>query len=192
MMHFLSDSNEMFGDLTSKGHPFAFMLACAGYLLTMLADVVILYVYGKRRAAGRRAGDGIEVRNWISGQQAHESTGHFPPQLAAASSVGDTILLIMALCFHSVFKGIAIGVAETKACLESPVDNFPPQDLCCHCHGHSPAQNDPRQTASLLYHLRLPLCHLEPHRCWHWDHYRCNNRRCQCRLDLRHIYGTCM
>lgn len=31
------------------------------------------------------------------------------------SSVGDSILLIVALCFHSVFEGIAIGVAETKA-----------------------------------------------------------------------------
>ncbi|KAL9269918.1 Zinc transporter 2-like protein [Drosera capensis] len=126
MMHFLSDSNETFGDLTSKGYPFAFMLACAGYLITMLADVVILYVYGKRRAARRGAGDGIEGglsrvksdndnTNQHSFSQAHESTGHFPTQLAAASSVGDTILLIIALCFHSVFEGIAIGVAETKA-----------------------------------------------------------------------------
>lgn len=35
--------------------------------------------------------------------------------LATATSFGDTILLIVALCFHSVFEGIAIGVAETKA-----------------------------------------------------------------------------
>ena len=34
--------------------------------------------------------------------------------LAPAGSVGDSILLIVALCFHSVFEGIAIGVAETK------------------------------------------------------------------------------
>lgn len=47
MMHFLSDANETFGDLTTKEYPFAFMLACAGYLLTMLADCVISYVYGK-------------------------------------------------------------------------------------------------------------------------------------------------
>ena len=32
-----------------------------------------------------------------------------------ASSVGDSILLIFALCFHSVFEGIAIGIADTKA-----------------------------------------------------------------------------
>lgn len=30
-------------------------------------------------------------------------------------SLGDSILLIVALCFHSVFEGIAIGVADTKA-----------------------------------------------------------------------------
>lgn len=30
-------------------------------------------------------------------------------------SFGDSILLIVALCFHSVFEGIAIGVAETEA-----------------------------------------------------------------------------
>jgi len=35
--------------------------------------------------------------------------------LPTASSFGDTILLIFALCFHSVFEGIAIGVEKTKA-----------------------------------------------------------------------------
>ena len=34
--------------------------------------------------------------------------------LAPAGSVGDSILLIVALCFNSVFEGIAIGAAETK------------------------------------------------------------------------------
>lgn len=49
MMHFLSDANETFEKLTSKEYPFAFMLACAGYLMTMLADCLISYVYGKGR-----------------------------------------------------------------------------------------------------------------------------------------------
>ena len=35
--------------------------------------------------------------------------------LRTATSLGDNILLIFALCFHSVFEGIAIGVAETEA-----------------------------------------------------------------------------
>ena len=36
-------------------------------------------------------------------------------ELATASSLGDTILLIAALCFHSVFEGIAIGVSKTAS-----------------------------------------------------------------------------
>lgn len=44
MMHFLSDSNETFKDLTSKSYPFAFMLASAGYLLTMFGDCIINFV----------------------------------------------------------------------------------------------------------------------------------------------------
>lgn len=48
MMHFLSDANETFEDLTSVEYPFAFMLACGGYLLTMVADCLISYVYGKQ------------------------------------------------------------------------------------------------------------------------------------------------
>lgn len=35
-------------------------------------------------------------------------------QTAAAASLGDSVLLIVALCFHSVFEGIAIGVADTE------------------------------------------------------------------------------
>lgn len=49
LMHFLSDANETFEDLTTVEYPFAFMLACAGYLLTMLGDCIISYVYGKER-----------------------------------------------------------------------------------------------------------------------------------------------
>ncbi|XP_022876926.1 zinc transporter 11-like [Olea europaea var. sylvestris] len=35
--------------------------------------------------------------------------------LASATSLEDSILLIFVLCFHSVFEGIVIGLAETKA-----------------------------------------------------------------------------
>jgi zinc transporter 1/2/3 len=34
--------------------------------------------------------------------------------LRNASTLGDSILLIAALCFHSVFEGIAIGVAGKR------------------------------------------------------------------------------
>ncbi|KAL7602726.1 hypothetical protein Lser_V15G16539 [Lactuca serriola] len=104
LMHFLSDANETFEDLTTVEYPFAFMLACAGYLLTMLGDCIISYVYGKERNSdvegqGDNRNGKDEVKIGIS----------------SASSLGDSILLIIALCFHSVFEGIAIGIADTKA-----------------------------------------------------------------------------
>ncbi|KAL0443287.1 UNVERIFIED_CONTAM: Zinc transporter 11 [Sesamum latifolium] len=129
LMHFLSDSNETFGDLTRKQYPFAFMLASAGYLLTMLADCVVSYVYGKR---GHDSANGdVELQGVISAN-AHNAAGNgsrldsdsksqenatdfTKASLATAASLGDSILLIAALCFHSVFEGIAIGVAETEA-----------------------------------------------------------------------------
>ncbi|CAL5335550.1 unnamed protein product [Camellia sinensis] len=208
MMHFLSDSNSTFGDLTSKPYPFAFMLACAGYLLTMLADSLISFVYGRQTngsngdvelqgcdpkddvllVCGRSVLGGcggfvvvviaivvvvvmavvvavgmrkcfpawkmhntfskkcsVEKResvkkyltsgwalildeycngksngNRITSQSQYQVHGgtenHFvKAPLPTATSVGDSILLIVALCFHSVFEGIAIGVAETQA-----------------------------------------------------------------------------
>uniref|UniRef100_A0A453N6M2 Uncharacterized protein n=3 Tax=Aegilops tauschii subsp. strangulata TaxID=200361 RepID=A0A453N6M2_AEGTS len=52
MMHFLSDANETFGDLLPHSeYPFAFMLACAGYVLTMLAECAISSVVARGRTA---------------------------------------------------------------------------------------------------------------------------------------------
>ncbi|XP_010252748.1 PREDICTED: zinc transporter 11 isoform X2 [Nelumbo nucifera] len=129
LMHFLSDSSETFEDLTTKQYPFAFMLASAGYLLTMFADCVISHVYSKQRNDGdgdvelQGNGKGPSTRSISNGTT---SQSHFQaenksenqvmkPSLATAYSLGDTILLIVALCFHSVFEGISIGVAENKA-----------------------------------------------------------------------------
>lgn len=50
LMHFLSDSNSTFEDLTDKEYPFAFMLASAGYLVTMLADCLIAGVVARGRS----------------------------------------------------------------------------------------------------------------------------------------------
>lgn len=58
MMHFLSDANEKFEDLTKKAYPFAFMLACAGYLFTMLADSVISHVYARDDTRSRAPSHG--------------------------------------------------------------------------------------------------------------------------------------
>ncbi|XP_011095529.1 zinc transporter 11 isoform X2 [Sesamum indicum] len=121
LMHFLSDSHETFGDLTRKEYPFAFMLASAGYLLTMLADCVVSYVYGKRdhdSANGDvelQGGNGNRLHSDSKLQENAPERHLANASLATAASLGDSILLIAALCFHSVFEGIAIGVAETEA-----------------------------------------------------------------------------
>lgn len=120
LMHFLSDSDETFRDLTTKSYPFAYMLASSGYLLTMLGDCVITYVTSN----SKREAKVVELEGGTTPPQEHEhdqARDHCAvaettnPVLLKTSSVGDTILLILALCFHSVFEGIAVGVAGTKA-----------------------------------------------------------------------------
>ncbi|PUZ40695.1 hypothetical protein GQ55_9G444900 [Panicum hallii var. hallii] len=131
LMHFLSDADETFGDLLpDSGYPWAFMLACAGYVVTTLADVVISHVVSRGRTApgsqGGGGGDGagleegkVSTTNGTSSEPqpaiAHGSDHSVASMLRNASTLGDSVLLIAALCFHSVFEGIAIGVAETKA-----------------------------------------------------------------------------
>ncbi|XP_042519926.1 zinc transporter 11 [Macadamia integrifolia] len=127
LMHFLSDSDATFMDLApTKDYPFAYMLSCVGYLLTMLADCVICHAYSKQGSPGR--GD-VELQGVVQSRknsfnggasriqaqvnEAPDAQSMKAPGISTASSVGDSILLIVALCFHSVFEGIAIGVAET-------------------------------------------------------------------------------
>ncbi|KAK4780572.1 hypothetical protein SAY87_016678 [Trapa incisa] len=119
-MHFLSDANGTFGDLTTKTYPFAFMLACSGYLLTMLGDCVIMYVAQKASQGG--GVKVVEVGEEGDGSLSHPRNGgnngsgmEVNPIFTRTISFGDTVLLITALCFHSVFEGIAVGVADTKA-----------------------------------------------------------------------------
>ncbi|OEL34827.1 Zinc transporter 2 [Dichanthelium oligosanthes] len=129
LMHFLADSTSTFHGLTTNQYPFSYMLACAGYVVTTLADVVISYVVsrGRRTAPGSGGGpDGagleegkVSTTNGTSSEpqpaEAHGSDHSVASMLRNASTLGDSVLLIAALCFHSVFEGIAIGVAETKA-----------------------------------------------------------------------------
>lgn len=111
LMHFLSDSTETFGELTSKSYPFSFMLASVGYLLTMLGDCVIVYVTSGGEGEAR-----VEVESGRMVEEGDkEAAAAMDPVFSRTSSLSDTILLIMALCFHSVFEGIAVGVADTKA-----------------------------------------------------------------------------
>lgn len=106
LMHFLPDADETIADLTPKAYPFVYMLAAAGYLLTMLGDCAIMYVIQRNASEAK-----VEV---AEGQTAEERGFHPHPSLVRTSSAGDTLLLILALCFHSVFEGIAIGVAGTS------------------------------------------------------------------------------
>ncbi|KAJ1287271.1 hypothetical protein BS78_03G418500 [Paspalum vaginatum] len=117
LMHFLADSTSTFHGLTRNPYPFSYMLACAGYLLTMLADCVVVAV--TKRSGGDRAVSNNEDdhrpdqggrRDKDEQQQQHPH-----PMLVRTSSLEDAVLLMVALCFHSVFEGIAIGVSATKS-----------------------------------------------------------------------------
>ncbi|KAL6200235.1 hypothetical protein ACLB2K_030017 [Fragaria x ananassa] len=117
LMHFLSDAAETLGDLTIKTYPFAYMLASAGYMLTMFGDCVVMFVTRPSETGARvEVEEGIRVEDEEHGDK-EVPTGHHEvnPVFLKRSSYGDTILLILALCFHSIFEGIAVGVADTKA-----------------------------------------------------------------------------
>ncbi|KAG4945235.1 hypothetical protein AAZX31_15G035300 [Glycine max] len=117
LMHFLSDSDETFRELTTKAYPFAFMLASSGYLLTMFGDCVVNFVTSNSQKKPKV----VELEGGKAPQEQHDQARDHcavettNPALLKTSSVGDTILLILALCFHSLFEGIAVGVAGTKA-----------------------------------------------------------------------------
>ncbi|KAF8698756.1 hypothetical protein HU200_035011 [Digitaria exilis] len=122
LMHFLSDANETFEDLLpDSGYPWAFMLACVGYVVITLADVVVSHIVSRGRAggaAGLEEGKVSTTNDDTSSKpqpaETHGSDHSVASMLRNVSTLGDSILLIAALCFHSVFEGVAIGVAETK------------------------------------------------------------------------------
>lgn len=134
MLHFLGDSNETFQDLTTKDYPFAFMLAVSGYLLTMLADLIIQSICARQAAAnpppqdleanknGKLQPEGGDLKSSGPAQIADEYSREQIPEvhnivkatLIHTTSLGDAVLLMFALCFHSVFEGIAIGVSVTS------------------------------------------------------------------------------
>ncbi|KAB1225910.1 Zinc transporter 2 [Morella rubra] len=111
LMHFLSDSNESFEGLTTKSYPFAFMLASSGYLMTMIADCIIAYVV--RTSGNRKARVQVMEEGRAPEERSNQEHADLNPEFWRTTNVGDTILLILALCFHSVFEGIAVGVAGT-------------------------------------------------------------------------------
>uniref|UniRef100_A0A2C9WM06 Uncharacterized protein n=1 Tax=Manihot esculenta TaxID=3983 RepID=A0A2C9WM06_MANES len=109
LMHFLSDSTDTFSSLTTKTYPFSFMLASSGYLLTMLGDCIVsLITKGNQRETSVVQ---AEVGRVVPEDDKEVGQVDLNPVLLRTTSLGDTILLILALCFHSVFEGIAVGVA---------------------------------------------------------------------------------
>lgn len=114
LLHFLSDSNDTFSNLTSKTYPFSFMLASFGYLLTMFGDCIVVFVT-KAAPNDNKVEDSMELEA-ANDDHGEERTGmdHHNSVFFKTTSLGDTILLILALCFHSIFEGIAVGVAGTK------------------------------------------------------------------------------
>lgn len=121
LIHFLSDANETFRGLKHKEYPYAFMLAAGGYCLTMLADVAVAFVAagsskhnhnGASGAGESRVDDALEVKE--EGRRQTGSNVDVNQTILRTSGFGDTALLIVALCFHSVFEGIAIGVSGNK------------------------------------------------------------------------------
>lgn len=108
LMHFLSDSNQTFQDLGLKEYPMAFMLCSLGYILTMLADCVLLWV-NQKNSVGNDCVKGKDAAEEESGGGGGER------RRGRRAWAGESALLILALCFHSVFEGMAVGVAESKS-----------------------------------------------------------------------------
>ncbi|XP_062208763.1 zinc transporter 1-like [Phragmites australis] len=113
LMHFLAGSTSTFRGLTKSHYPFSYMLACVGFLLTMLADCVIVAVARRNRDRVDGADESGQGRSKEDGSGGADAAHH--PMFVRTSSFEDAILLIVALCFHSVFEGIAIGVSATKS-----------------------------------------------------------------------------
>jgi solute carrier family 39 (zinc transporter), member 1/2/3 len=123
LMHFLADSADTLSALVPNNnhYPFSYTLACVGFLATMLADCVVLAVAKRSRRRQTHQQTRV-VSNEEDQQQRKEEDGHRQQQqhnpimlVSRTSSFEDAVLLIVALCFHSVFEGIAIGVSPTKS-----------------------------------------------------------------------------
>ncbi|KAL6529113.1 hypothetical protein OROHE_014857 [Orobanche hederae] len=127
LMHFLSDSNETFRELISKEYPFAFMLASAGYLLTMLADCLVFHVYGKRetdngsaiQANGHNADVNLNKRN----SQDQDAEAHFTKSslTTASSTKSDAWRSLWTVCLHKLFAAVAMGIALLSMIPDRPL-----------------------------------------------------------------------
>ncbi|KAL3734615.1 hypothetical protein ACJRO7_023893 [Eucalyptus globulus] len=118
LMRLPMDAMEMFGHLTEKGFSSSFMLPIAGCLLTMLADSAISHVHGKKEKEQSSGSNGdLEASGGIVQGKRSSANGvtHHHDASIAVGLPCDSILLIVALCFFSLFGGITIGIAGPKA-----------------------------------------------------------------------------
>ncbi|KAJ6776010.1 ZINC/IRON TRANSPORTER [Salix koriyanagi] len=131
LMHFLSDANETFEHLTSKEYPFAFMLACAGYLLTMLADSIISHVYSKD-VVSQVNGDDVELQGGVL-QGKKKPQQHFTFEfsdaqwyrwcgiaIGVAETEADAWRALWTITLHKIFAAIAMGIALLRMIPDRP------------------------------------------------------------------------
>ncbi|WOK93784.1 hypothetical protein Cni_G02485 [Canna indica] len=132
LMHFLSDANSTFMDRTSIEYPFAFMLASAGYLLTMLGDCIIVTMMQRAKKEAK-----VEAEGGRGGDEGHHHQQQHsidPALVAKTSSLGDTVLLILALytkgsawrnlwtiSLHKIFAAISMGIALLRMLPDRPL-----------------------------------------------------------------------
>ncbi|GLJ43828.1 hypothetical protein SUGI_0912500 [Cryptomeria japonica] len=155
----------------------------------MLGDLVVTWVYAKQSVNTEMAPVPSQPRGILLifiliplCTFNFPASDHVAP-LPISASVGDSLLLIVALCFHSVFEGIAIGVAETEADAWRAL-----WTVCLHkifaaiAMGIALLQIVPNRPFFCFFHI-LP----------NWDCNRHNNRfhyrGTSCRLDLCDFNG---
>ncbi|KAJ6776009.1 ZINC/IRON TRANSPORTER [Salix koriyanagi] len=204
LMHFLSDANETFEHLTSKEYPFAFMLACAGYLLTMLADSIISHVYSKD-VVSQVNGDDVELQGGVL-QGKKKPQQHFTFEFSDAQwyrwCVCKThtfngqlirgqhfvnICVVFPLCFRGHSNR---SCRDRSRCLESSMDYHFAQDIRGNRNGYSSSSNDPGSPLCIVCCLCFRIRHFKSNWRGHWDHHRCHDSGSCGRLDLCHINGT--
>ncbi|XP_024399348.1 zinc transporter 11 [Physcomitrium patens] len=115
MIHFLGDSHDVFRRLRPTSfYAYSEMLAVVGYLLTMLADVAIQSVHDRKVSTVQGAHDYLSEKRAAADVESPTESSETKAAIQSSYNLSDAVLLIFALCFHSIFEGIAIGVAATK------------------------------------------------------------------------------
>uniref|UniRef100_A0A453N7G4 Uncharacterized protein n=1 Tax=Aegilops tauschii subsp. strangulata TaxID=200361 RepID=A0A453N7G4_AEGTS len=201
MMHFLSDANETFGDLLPHSeYPFAFMLACAGYVLTMLAECAISSVVARGRTAPAAAA--APARELEEGKLSSTNGNG----AGRARAVGDGPLDGVDAAErqhprrqHTAHRSALLPLRlrghrhrsrrDEGGRVEGAVDDQPAQGVRGGGHGHRAAPDAAQPAAALLLRLRLRLRRLQPHRRRRRHRHRRHHAGRRGRLDLRRLHG---